>query len=323
MVSPYDVLMVDQDASDDEIESAYRERLKDVHPDQGGSAAEFRLVQSAYEEIQTGVAERGGATSDSLTCARCDSEIRNPATATYEEASDRIFCSDCVVETRCEVCETTLTLTADQYAEIDGTPVCESCGPAAQCSKCGTVFERDEAIRWERTGEILCPDCLIETNCARCGRALTLTADRFLALEGEPVCQSCTRSTIRCDMCVSVFDQEDAIRWERTDGVLCPDCVVETACVSCGTGLTLTEKRFADLDGSPVCAACAEDDDRTSADTGGSWWPYLVGVIVLGVGLALVYVSMQSGGISESATGELAGALLSPGLLYLLWRHSG
>lgn len=56
MVSPYEVLQVDPDASEEEIEAAYRRRVKETHPDQGGSASEFRLVRLAYEELQV---ERG------------------------------------------------------------------------------------------------------------------------------------------------------------------------------------------------------------------------------------------------------------------------
>jgi curved DNA-binding protein CbpA len=52
--SPFEVLDIDPDADEDEIERAYRERVKETHPDHGGSAAAFRLVRSAYEELTTG-----------------------------------------------------------------------------------------------------------------------------------------------------------------------------------------------------------------------------------------------------------------------------
>lgn len=54
MVSPYEVLQVDRDADEAAIQAAYRERVKETHPDHGGSASEFRLVQLAYEELQSG-----------------------------------------------------------------------------------------------------------------------------------------------------------------------------------------------------------------------------------------------------------------------------
>ena len=51
MPSPYAVLGIDPDASDGEIERAYRDRLKDTHPDLGGSAEAFREVRAAYAAL--------------------------------------------------------------------------------------------------------------------------------------------------------------------------------------------------------------------------------------------------------------------------------
>ncbi len=51
MVSPFDVLNLDDDADDDAIERAYRERVKRAHPDQGGSLEEFQLVRRAYRTL--------------------------------------------------------------------------------------------------------------------------------------------------------------------------------------------------------------------------------------------------------------------------------
>jgi len=51
MVSPFDVLDVDEDADDAAIERAYRERVKRAHPDQGGTVEEFQLVRRAYREL--------------------------------------------------------------------------------------------------------------------------------------------------------------------------------------------------------------------------------------------------------------------------------
>lgn len=52
--SPFDVLGVDADADEDEIDRAYRRRVKEAHPDHGGSADEFRAVRAAYEDITQG-----------------------------------------------------------------------------------------------------------------------------------------------------------------------------------------------------------------------------------------------------------------------------
>lgn len=51
MVSPFEVLGVDEDADDAAIERAYRERVKRAHPDQGGTLEEFQLVRRAYQEL--------------------------------------------------------------------------------------------------------------------------------------------------------------------------------------------------------------------------------------------------------------------------------
>jgi len=47
----HEVLGVDPDASEREIRSAYREKLKDAHPDQGGSEREFKAVKEAKKEL--------------------------------------------------------------------------------------------------------------------------------------------------------------------------------------------------------------------------------------------------------------------------------
>ena len=70
MASPYEVLGVDPDADRQTVERRYRELVKEVHPDAGGSAAEFKRVKEAYREIvddQTsgGAAGYGGAASSS------------------------------------------------------------------------------------------------------------------------------------------------------------------------------------------------------------------------------------------------------------------
>jgi curved DNA-binding protein CbpA len=54
MESPYDVLLVEPDADEKAIERAYRERVKEAHPDQGGSIGEFRAVRTAYEKLTAG-----------------------------------------------------------------------------------------------------------------------------------------------------------------------------------------------------------------------------------------------------------------------------
>ncbi|EMA67549.1 ferredoxin [Halorubrum aidingense JCM 13560] len=60
MVSPFEVLEVDEDADDATIERAYRERVKQAHPDQGGTLEEFQLVRRAYRELDERDRSGGG-----------------------------------------------------------------------------------------------------------------------------------------------------------------------------------------------------------------------------------------------------------------------
>ncbi|MFC6752371.1 ferredoxin Fer [Halorubrum tibetense] len=51
MVSPFDVLGIDDDADEDAVRRAYRDRVKEAHPDRGGSVEEFQLVRRAYRAL--------------------------------------------------------------------------------------------------------------------------------------------------------------------------------------------------------------------------------------------------------------------------------
>lgn len=59
MDSPFEVLLLDSDATEEEVVKAYRERVKEVHPDQGGSIEEFRAVKQAYDELLSRDLENG------------------------------------------------------------------------------------------------------------------------------------------------------------------------------------------------------------------------------------------------------------------------
>ncbi|WP_336360324.1 ferredoxin Fer [Haladaptatus sp. ZSTT2] len=54
MASPFDILGIESDADEAEIVEAYRARVKEVHPDRGGSVREFKAVQTAYAQIEAG-----------------------------------------------------------------------------------------------------------------------------------------------------------------------------------------------------------------------------------------------------------------------------
>lgn len=53
----YDVLKLPQNATRAQVRKAYRKLVLIHHPDKGGSAAEFRRIQEAYEQIIGRVAE--------------------------------------------------------------------------------------------------------------------------------------------------------------------------------------------------------------------------------------------------------------------------
>jgi ferredoxin len=59
--SPFEILGVDRDADEAAIVRAYRQRVKDVHPDHGGTVEEFKLVQTAYEEALASLESETGA----------------------------------------------------------------------------------------------------------------------------------------------------------------------------------------------------------------------------------------------------------------------
>jgi len=59
MVSPFEVLEIGEDADEATIERAYRERVKEAHPDRGGTLEEFQLVRRAYQELEAW--DRNGA----------------------------------------------------------------------------------------------------------------------------------------------------------------------------------------------------------------------------------------------------------------------
>jgi curved DNA-binding protein CbpA len=48
---PFEVLGVEPDADDAELDQAYRRRVMQTHPDQGGSVRAFQRVKHAYETI--------------------------------------------------------------------------------------------------------------------------------------------------------------------------------------------------------------------------------------------------------------------------------
>ncbi|MFB6296873.1 MAG: ferredoxin Fer [Halobacteriales archaeon] len=82
MDSPFETLGVDPDAGDEEIERAYRRRVKEVHPDQGGSAKAFRAVRAAYEALTSGEAIQHGESGG-------ESRVTEPARTAGARGADQ------------------------------------------------------------------------------------------------------------------------------------------------------------------------------------------------------------------------------------------
>jgi ferredoxin len=62
MPSPFEVLEIEPGADEETVERAYREAIKDAHPDHGGSQEAFRRVRGAYESILNGDVDVDGDT---------------------------------------------------------------------------------------------------------------------------------------------------------------------------------------------------------------------------------------------------------------------
>lgn len=67
MGSPFEVLRIDEDADEAAVERAYRKRVKEAHPDQGGTVEEFQLVRRAYREIDEQGRSGNGADAADVT----------------------------------------------------------------------------------------------------------------------------------------------------------------------------------------------------------------------------------------------------------------
>jgi ferredoxin len=72
--SPHDVLGVDPDADEGEIEAAYRKRVKETHPDQGGSVQSFLMVRSAYDRVRENGAVAADGETDTAAAPEADDE---------------------------------------------------------------------------------------------------------------------------------------------------------------------------------------------------------------------------------------------------------
>jgi len=66
-VGPFDVLGIAPGADEETMEQAYRERVKEAHPDHGGSPEEFKRVRAAYEDLRNGAVGPASGNGDTAT----------------------------------------------------------------------------------------------------------------------------------------------------------------------------------------------------------------------------------------------------------------
>jgi curved DNA-binding protein CbpA len=72
VASPFEVLGIDPGSDREEIKTAYKRRIKQAHPDHGGSAAEFQRVRAAYERLKNGYGEGDGDAAERVAGGRRD-----------------------------------------------------------------------------------------------------------------------------------------------------------------------------------------------------------------------------------------------------------
>jgi curved DNA-binding protein CbpA len=90
VASPFEVLGVDPDADDGAVVDAYRQRVKEAHPDHGGSTEEFRRVQDAYARIQAGDAaeELDAAAEDDESAASAATDESDAGGASADDGEE-------------------------------------------------------------------------------------------------------------------------------------------------------------------------------------------------------------------------------------------
>jgi ferredoxin len=81
--SPFEVLQVDPDADEEQIKAAYRERMKETHPDQGGSARAFQTVRQAYEQVMSG--QQPGTAGESRSVEDGEGDASSPSQSMHPE----------------------------------------------------------------------------------------------------------------------------------------------------------------------------------------------------------------------------------------------
>lgn len=112
MEAPHEVLGVAPDADPETIERAYRQRVKETHPDQGGTKAAFLEVRAAYETL---IAEgHDPVVPDEESDDLVESGARRVTYLEYEVAADRGWALDEALERAAEA-----DLDASDYGQFE------------------------------------------------------------------------------------------------------------------------------------------------------------------------------------------------------------
>jgi len=82
--SPFEILGIEPDADEERIERAYRARIKEVHPDHGGSIEAFQSVRAAYEEALSGGVRAAARAGDDDADESATAEPASPVQPTVE-----------------------------------------------------------------------------------------------------------------------------------------------------------------------------------------------------------------------------------------------
>ena len=88
MASPYDILDIDSDADSEAIKAAYRSRVKETHPDLGGSQEAFKRVERAYERLSEADADERVDHADVVADEDPDDEPAHVEYLNYEVLDD-------------------------------------------------------------------------------------------------------------------------------------------------------------------------------------------------------------------------------------------
>lgn len=96
------------------------------------SKDDYNEVGGAPICVECGRTERRQSQSQEpfTHCSLCDSPIDRRMNATPGGSTGEYYCPGCITETSCVSCGHSLTMTIEQFAELNGNPICGECANA-------------------------------------------------------------------------------------------------------------------------------------------------------------------------------------------------